>query len=51
LRIEANREFVVKAHSVAPYVHYEWFYDTRHDGWARMLLEDGAEFTVNPRLR
>jgi hypothetical protein len=29
----------------------EWFYDTRYDGWARVLYQFGPEVTVNPHFR
>jgi hypothetical protein len=50
-RLEATREFLVLDHSVVPYLNVEWFYDTRYDGWARTLYQEGAEFTVNEHFR
>ena len=51
LRAEATREFTVRERAVVPYVNFEWFYDTRYDGWARTLLMAGAEVTLNRHFR
>lgn len=51
LRVEATREFNVAGVSVVPYFNVEWFYDTRHDGWARVLYQAGPEVTVNRHFR
>ena len=50
-RVEATREFTVLNHTVVPYFHVEWFYDTRHDGWARTLYQLGPEVTLNKHFR
>jgi hypothetical protein len=50
-RLEVTREFMVLRRPVVPYVNYEWFYDTRYDGWARTLWAVGAEVTRNKHLR
>ncbi len=50
-RVEVNRAFNVREHTVAPYFNVEWFYDTRYDGWARTLYQLGPEVTVNPHFR
>jgi len=50
-RLEATREFTVRDHTVVPYFNVEWFYDTRYDGWARVLYQFGPEVTVNPHFR
>jgi hypothetical protein len=50
-RLEVTREFTVLRRPVVPYVNYEWFYDTRYDGWARTLWAVGAEVTRNEHLR
>ncbi len=50
-RLEANREFIVREHSVTPYFNVEWFYDTRYDAWARTLWQAGTEVTVNRHFR
>ena len=36
---------------VAPYVNYEWFYDTRYDAWARTLATLGAEVKLSEHFR
>jgi Protein of unknown function (DUF2490) len=51
LRIEASRELTVRERTVAPYLHVEWFYDTRYDGWSRTLYEAGTEVTPNKHFR
>jgi hypothetical protein len=51
LRAEATREFSVAGHPVVPYFNVEWFYDTRYDGWARVLYQVGPEITVNEHFR
>jgi hypothetical protein len=51
LRLEATREFSVRGHPVVPYFNVEWFYDTRHDGWARTLYMLGPEVTVSEHFR
>ena len=51
VRLEATREFTVRDHTVVPYFNVEWFYDTRYDGWARVLYQFGPEVTVNPHFR
>jgi hypothetical protein len=50
-RIEVNREFTVRDHTVLPYFNVEWFYDTRYDGWARTLYTLSTEVTVDPHFR
>jgi hypothetical protein len=50
-RLEAQREFKVRGYTVAPYVNYEWFYDTRYDAWARTLATLGAEVTLSEHFR
>ena len=50
-RLEATREFTVRDHTVVPYFNVEWFYDTRYDGWARVLYQFGPEVTVNEHFR
>ncbi len=50
-RVEATREFNVLKHTVVPYFHVEWFYDTRYDGWARTLYQLGTEVTLNQHFR
>jgi hypothetical protein len=50
-RVEATREFTVLDHTVVPYFHVEWFYDTRYDGWARTLYQLGPEVTLSKHLR
>lgn len=51
VRAEATRDFAVRGLTLVPYVNYEWFYDTRYDGWARTLWMAGAEVTVNEHFR
>jgi hypothetical protein len=51
VRAEATREFSVRGHPVVPYFNAEWFYDTRYDGWARVLYQVGPEVTVNKGFR
>jgi hypothetical protein len=50
-RLEATREFVVLQKPVVPYLNYEWFYDTRYDGWARTLWMAGVEVTTDEHFR
>ena len=50
-RLEANRVFTVLEHSVMPYMQIEAFYDTRYDGWSRMLYQPGVEITLDPHFR
>lgn len=50
-RLEATREFTVHQRPVVPYLNYEWFYDTRYDGWARTLWMAGVEVTTNEHFR
>ena len=50
-RLEATREFTLRDHTVVPYFNVEWFYDTRYDGWARVLYQFGPEVTVNRHFR
>jgi hypothetical protein len=50
-RAEATREFTVSGLTVVPYLNYEWFYDSRYDGWARTLGMAGAEVTMNEHFR
>jgi len=50
-RLEATREFSVHDHAVVPYLNYEWFYDTRYDGWARTLWMADAEVTMSEQFR
>jgi Protein of unknown function (DUF2490) len=50
-RVEATREFTVRGRPVVPYLNYEWFYDTRYDGWARTLWMAGTEVTINTHFR
>ena len=50
-RVEATREFTVRDHTIVPYFNVEWFYDTRYNGWARVLYQIGPEFTVNEHFR
>ena len=50
-RLEAQREFKVRGYTVAPYVNYEWFYDTRYDAWARTLATLGAEVKLSEHFR
>ena len=50
-RIEATREVTVRDHTVVPYANVEWFYDTRYNGWARVLYQIGPEITVNEYFR
>ena len=49
-RLEATREFSVLDHTVAPYINYEWFFDTRYDAWTRTLAQVGAEITIEQAL-
>ncbi len=51
LRLEATREFSVLDRPVTPYLNAEWFYDTRFDGWARVLYQGGAEVTFSKGFR
>lgn len=51
VRVEATRDFAVRGLTLVPYLKYEWFYDTRYDGWARALWMAGAEVTVNEHFR
>ena len=50
-RVEINREFTVHDYTIVPYFNVEWFYDTRHDGWARTLYQLGPEVTINKHFR
>jgi hypothetical protein len=50
-RVEATREFTVRGHTIVPYFNVEWFYDTRYNGWARVLYQFGPEVTVNEHFR
>jgi hypothetical protein len=51
LRAEATREFILLAHPITPYFNVEWFYDTRYQGWSRILYQAGPEVSVNRRFR
>lgn len=51
LRIEVNREFTILDHAVTPYLQVEWFYDTRYNGWSRILYQLGPEITVGKHFR
>ena len=51
LRGEVNREFSVLDHGVTPYGNAEWFYDTRFDGWSRILVQAGTEVTFSKSFR
>jgi hypothetical protein len=51
LRLEVNREFIVRDRSITPYVQAEAFYDTRFDGWARQLYQVGAEVQLTEHFR
>ena len=50
-----RREFpghhTAAGHTVVPFFHVEWFYDTRYDDWARTLWTLGAEVTQNDHFR
>lgn len=37
--------------SVVPFLNFEWFYDSRYDGWAQALTMLGSEVTVNLHCR
>jgi hypothetical protein len=50
-QLEATREFTVVEHTVVPYAHVEWFYDTRFGQWSRTMYQAGAEITVDPSFR
>jgi hypothetical protein len=50
-RVEATRDLTVLDHTVVPYFHVEWFYDTRYDGWARTLYQLGPEVTLSEHFR
>jgi hypothetical protein len=50
-RLEATREFSVLDHPLTPYLNAEWFYDTRYDGWARVLYQAGSEVAVSQGFR
>jgi hypothetical protein len=50
-RVEASREFSLLDHSVVPYFNVECFYDTRYDGWARVLYQAGSEVTTGEHFR
>jgi hypothetical protein len=50
-RLDLSREFIVRDHAVVPYANVEWFYDTRHDDWARTLATLGAEVTLTDHFR
>jgi hypothetical protein len=50
-RLDLSREFAVRDRGVVPYGNFEWFYDTRHDDWARTLLTVGAEVTMTEHFR
>ena len=51
LRLDLSREMEIRAHTVVPYVNYEWFYDTRYEAWARTLLQGGVEVTEGAHFR
>jgi hypothetical protein len=51
LRIEGNREFIVRDRAVTPYFQAEVFYDTRYDGWARQLYQVGTEVQLTEHFR
>ncbi len=51
LRAEVTREFTIRDHTVVPFFNVEWFYDTRYDGWARILYQVGPEVTVSDHFR
>jgi hypothetical protein len=51
LRGEVTREFSVLGHPVVPFFNVECFYDTRYDGWARILYQLGPEVTLSPHFR
>ena len=50
-RLDFSREFTVLDHSVVPYFNFEWFYDTRYDGWVRTLATLGTEVTATDHFR
>jgi len=50
-RIEINKQLILHDHPVLPYFNVEWFYDTRYDGWSRILYQLGPEITVGPHFR
>jgi hypothetical protein len=50
-RGEVNREFSVLEHAVTPYGNVEWFYDSRYDGWSRILYQAGTEITFGKPFR
>ena len=41
----------MRDHTVVPYCNVEWFYDTRYDGWSRLLYQAGTEVTLSERWR
>jgi len=51
LRIEGNREFIVRDRAITPYFQAEAFYDTRYDGWARALYQVGTEVQLTEHFR
>lgn len=51
IRLEATREFTIFRHTIVPYVNCEAFYDTRYWWWSKILINVGAEFTVNKHFR
>ena len=50
-RIEVNREYKVANHAWVPYIQIEPFYDTRYDGWSRVLYQPGVEIELTEHFR
>lgn len=51
IRLEASREFEWLGRTLVPYANAESFYDTRYDGWARSLVQAGAEIETSKGFR
>lgn len=52
-RLEVNRdtEFGTRGRVATPYIQIEPFYDTRYDGWSRVLYQVGCETDTTKHLR
>lgn len=51
VRLEMNRDYNVRGRVWTPYIQIESFYDTRYDGWSRMLYQPGVEIELTDHFR
>jgi hypothetical protein len=51
-RIGVEKEFATASGlPIVPYLHAEWFYDTRYDAWSRVVYQGGSEIELDKRWR